>query len=127
MAPRASSSGPTATLTLSIMPGSVTTGVQSVLAGNWIGLLPMWTTAGATYGVPWQVLAAINRIESNDGMNLGPSIAGAIGWMQFMPATWASYGVDANGDGFADPNDPRDAITSAARYLAAAGARSNLA
>jgi len=122
----ARSSGPSAMLTLRIVPGSLTTGLQSLMAGDWLRLLPIWTTAGAAYGIPWQVLAAINRIESNDGLNLGPSIAGAIGWMQFMPRTWAYYGVDANGDGFADPNDPRDAIMSAARYLAASGAQWNL-
>ena len=41
--------------------------------------------------------------------------------MQFMPSTWATYGVDANGDGIADPNNPEDAIFAAARYLSAAG------
>jgi len=123
---RASSSGPGATLTMHIVPGSLTTGFQSLLAGDWLRLLPIWTTAGATYGVPWQVLAAINRVESNDGLNLGPSSAGAVGWMQFMPATWRAYGVDATGDGNANPNDPRDAIISAARYLAASGAQSDL-
>ncbi|HET8895130.1 MAG TPA: lytic transglycosylase domain-containing protein [Gaiellaceae bacterium] len=123
---RASSSGLSAKLTLRIVPGSLTTGLQSLLAGDWLRLLPIWTTAGATYGVPWQVLAAINKVESNDGLNLGPSTAGAIGWMQFMPKTWGYYGVDANSDGFANPNDPQDAIVSAARYLAAYGARWNL-
>ena len=38
-----------------------------------------------------------------------------------MPETWAMYGVDANGDGVADPNNPEDAIFAAARYLSAAG------
>jgi hypothetical protein len=67
------------------------------------------------------ILAAINEIESGFGQNLGPSSAGAVGWMQFMPSTWASYGVDANSDGVKDPNDPDDAIFAAARYLRAAG------
>ncbi|MFL5908111.1 MAG: lytic murein transglycosylase [Solirubrobacterales bacterium] len=67
------------------------------------------------------ILAAINEIESGFGMNLGPSSAGAVGWMQFMPSTWAAYGVDANGDGTEDPNNPNDAIFAAARYLRAAG------
>ena len=52
--------------------------------------------AGAAYGIPWQVLAAINKIESNFGRNMGPSSAGAIGWMQFMPDTWLRWGVDAS-------------------------------
>ena len=41
--------------------------------------------------------------------------------MQFMPSSWATYGVDANGDGFKDPYNPADAIFAAARYLHAAG------
>src|SRR5205085_443258 len=79
----------------------------------------LWRSAGAAYGVPWQVLAAINKIESNFGQNMGPSSAGAIGWMQFMPDTWLRWGVDANGDGIADPWNAADAIVAAARYLAA--------
>ena len=53
------------------------------------------------------ILAAINEIETGFGVNQGPSVAGAVGWMQFMPATWAAYGVDANGDGVKDPATPR--------------------
>jgi murein DD-endopeptidase MepM/ murein hydrolase activator NlpD len=89
-------------------------------------LLSLWQQAGAQYDVPWQVLAAINKIESNFGRNMGPSSAGAIGWMQFMPSTWMRWGVDANGDGIADPWNAADAIFSAARYLAAAGAPTDL-
>ncbi|HEX9352024.1 MAG TPA: lytic transglycosylase domain-containing protein, partial [Gaiellaceae bacterium] len=55
----------------------------------------LWQRAGASYGIPWQVLAAINKIESNFGRNMGPSSAGAIGWMQFMPSTWLRWGTDA--------------------------------
>jgi cell wall-associated NlpC family hydrolase len=81
----------------------------------------IWQAAGNAYGIPWQVLAAINKVETNFGQNLGPSSAGAVGWMQFMPSTWARWGIDANGDGRADPNNPTDAIFSAARYLAGCG------
>jgi murein DD-endopeptidase MepM/ murein hydrolase activator NlpD len=86
----------------------------------------LWQRAGATYGIPWEVLAAINKVESNFGRNMGPSSAGAIGWMQFMPSTWLRWGVDANGDGVADPWSPDDAIFAAARYLAAAGGRTDV-
>ena len=86
----------------------------------------LWQSAGAQYGVPWQVLAAINKVESDFGRNMGPSSAGAIGWMQFMPSTWLRWGVDANGDGIADPWNATDAIFSAARYLGAAGASTDL-
>ena len=86
----------------------------------------LWRRAGSAYGIPWNVLAAINKIESNFGRNMGPSSAGAVGWMQFMPSTWLRWGTDATADGIADPWNPEDAVYSAARYLAAAGAREDL-
>ena len=55
-------------------------------------LLALWQQAGAAYGVPWQVLAAINKIESDFGRNMGPSSAGAVGWMQFMPLDLGALG-----------------------------------
>jgi membrane-bound lytic murein transglycosylase B len=90
-------------------------------------LVPLYRAAGRHYGVPWSVLAAINRVETSFGRNLAVSSAGAVGWMQFMPATWAGYGYDADRDGRADPWDPHDAVWSAARLLAASGARRDLA
>jgi murein DD-endopeptidase MepM/ murein hydrolase activator NlpD len=72
------------------------------------------------------VLAAINEIETDYGRNLNVSSAGALGWMQFMPATWDMYGTDANRDGKADPYNPVDAIFAAARYLKAAGGHSDI-
>ena len=89
-------------------------------------LLDLWQRAGTGYGVPWQILAAINKIESNFGSNMGPSSAGALGWMQFIPDTWMRWGMDADGDGIANPWDPEDAVFAAARYLAAAGAHDDL-
>jgi hypothetical protein len=89
-------------------------------------LLPIWQGAGTAYGIPWQVLAAINKVETDNGRNLSTSSAGAIGWMQFMPGTWLRWGTDANGDGIADPWSPEDAIYSAARYLAASGGQTDL-
>jgi Transglycosylase SLT domain len=90
-------------------------------------LIPIYQRAGARYGVPWVLLASINKFETDFGANLSVSSAGAVGWMQFLPSTWRKYAVDATGDGKADPYSPRDAINSAARYLAAAGVRRNLA
>ena len=84
-------------------------------------LLPIYQACGSEYGIPWQVLASINRIETAFGTNLSVSYAGAQGWMQFMPPTWEAYGVDANGDGKRDPYNPVDAICSAANYLDASG------
>jgi murein DD-endopeptidase MepM/ murein hydrolase activator NlpD len=93
---------------------------------TFVELQPIWQAAAQAYGVPWSVLAAINKIESNFGQNMGPSSAGAIGWMQFMPDTWARWGLDATGDGVADPWNAEDAIYSAARYLAATGGASDI-
>jgi hypothetical protein len=89
-------------------------------------LLPIYQAAGMQYGIRWEILAAINEIETDYGRNLNVSSAGAQGWMQFMPPTWASYGVDANGDGEKDPYNPVDAIFAAARYLKAAGGMSDV-
>ncbi len=86
----------------------------------------LWRSAGSAYGIPWEVLAAINKIESNFGRNMGPSSAGAVGWMQFMPDTWLRWGTDGDGDRIADPWDPQDGVYSAARYLAAAGGMADL-
>ena len=86
----------------------------------------LWEHAGSAYGIPWNVLAAINKIESNFGQNMGPSSAGAIGWMQFMPSTWLRWGVDADGDGVADPWNAGDAVYAAARYLAASGGQTDI-
>jgi membrane-bound lytic murein transglycosylase B len=89
-------------------------------------LLPIYRAAAIQYGVPWQVLAAINEVETNYGSDLSVSSAGAEGWMQFEPSTWLQYGVDALDAGYADPYNPVDAIFAAARYLHAAGASKNL-
>ena len=89
-------------------------------------LLPIYKAAAVQYGVPWQILAAVNEIETNYGTDQSVSSAGAVGWMQFMPATWLQYGVDALDAGYADPYNPVDAIFAAARYLRAAGAQTNL-
>ncbi|HEY1687711.1 MAG TPA: lytic murein transglycosylase [Solirubrobacteraceae bacterium] len=89
-------------------------------------LLPIYQAAEAQYGVPWQVLAAINEVETDYGNDLAVSTAGAVGWMQFMPETWLRYGVDVENSGYADPNNPVDAVFAAARYLRAAGAAQNL-
>jgi cell wall-associated NlpC family hydrolase len=87
-------------------------------------LIPIYQRAAAKYGLGPQgpaVLAGINEVETGFGTNMGPSSAGALGWMQFMPASWQEYGLDANGDGVADPYNPEDAIFAAASYLSIAG------
>jgi murein DD-endopeptidase MepM/ murein hydrolase activator NlpD len=89
-------------------------------------LLPIYQACGTQYGIPWPVLASINRIETAFGTNLNVSSAGAVGWMQFLPSTWKAYGVDANADRRRDPYNPVDAICAAARYLRAAGGQEDL-
>jgi hypothetical protein len=89
-------------------------------------LLPIYQACGTEYGIPWEVLASINKIETAFGTNLNVSSAGAVGWMQFLPSTWETYGVDANGDGRKDPYNPVDAICGAANYLHAAGGNHNI-
>ncbi len=89
-------------------------------------LLPIYQACGTEYGIPWEVLAAINKIETNFGKDLNVSSAGAVGWMQFLPSSWETYGLDANGDGRKDPYNPVDAICAAAHYLKIAGGTKDL-
>lgn len=114
--------------------------------------IPIYKAAAAKYGVPWNLLAAIHRVET-DFSTVRPMISsvGALGPVQFMPLTWlgwsypgsklgnanvprsilddpamikkyGGYGVDANHDGKADPFELSDAIFTCAKYLAAHGA-----
>ncbi len=89
-------------------------------------LLPIYQACGTEYGIPWEILASINKIETGFGTNLNVSSAGAMGWMQFIPSSWEAYGLDANGDGRKDPYNPVDAICAAASYLKAAGGTEDL-
>ncbi|GAA3797219.1 hypothetical protein GCM10022226_15750 [Sphaerisporangium flaviroseum] len=95
----------------------------SSLVGRPASFLDLYKiSAGVCPGLSWTVLAAIGQVESGHGRNNGPSSAGALGPMQFMPATWKAYGVDGDGDGKADIWSAYDAVPSAARYLCANGA-----
>ena len=87
--------------------------------------LELFRESAARYcpGLSWTVLAAIGQIESGFGANNGPSSAGALGPMQFLPSTWREWGISAFGEpGPPNVMDPYDAVPSAARYLCAAGA-----
>jgi hypothetical protein len=87
--------------------------------------IQLFKASAADYcpGLSWTVLAAIGQIESADGTNMGPSSAGALGPMQFLPSTWASWGIDAFGQtGTPDVMNPYDAVPAAARLLCADGA-----
>ena len=93
-------------------------------SGKPTSYIQLFQESAAQYcpGLPWEVLAAIGQIESGFGANTGPSTAGALGPMQFLPSTWAVWGISGFGDkGPPNINDPFDAVPSAARYLCAAG------
>jgi len=97
----------------------------TIPAGAPANYLNLFKASAAKYcpGMSWTVLAAIGQIESGDGANNGPSSAGALGPMQFMPATWAQWGINGFGPpGSPDVMNPLDAVPSAARMLCADGA-----
>jgi hypothetical protein len=86
-------------------------------------LLPFYRAAAQTCeGLDWTVLAAVHKTETSFGRGAVTSSAGAQGPMQFMPETFAAYGVDGDGNGVAETNDVEDAILSAANYLCTNGA-----
>jgi transglycosylase-like protein with SLT domain len=99
-----------------------------VPAGAPADYLELFKRSAAMYcpGMSWTVLAAIAEIESGDGANDGPSSAGALGPMQFLPSTWAEWGIDGFGpSGTPSIMNPLDAVPSAARLLCAAGGGSS--
>lgn len=79
-------------------------------------LLRIYREAERRFGVSWAVLASINFVESAFNKLRSDSAAGAQGPMQFLPATWAAYGLGGN------VHDPHDAIMAAANFLRASGA-----
>jgi len=92
-------------------------------------MLTIYQEAATTCpGLSWSVLAAIGSVETDHGrstlpgVHSGANFAGAQGPMQFMPETWAAYGVDGNGDGVKDVYNSADAVFGAANYLCANGA-----
>lgn len=86
-------------------------------------LIELYQAASETCeGLDWTVLAAIHKVETGFAQGQATSSAGAQGPMQFMPGTFASYGIDGNGDGRTNVNDVEDAVFSAANLLCANGA-----
>jgi soluble lytic murein transglycosylase-like protein len=79
------------------------------------------SAADACPGLHPEVLVAIAHVESRFGRGNGPSSAGAIGPMQFLPETWATYATDGDRDGRTDVMNSIDAMHGAARFLCAHG------
>ena len=113
-----------------LAPAAVSTSLPvdtTAPTGRPANYLQLFQESAARYcpALSWTVLAAIGQIESADGQNMGPSTAGALGPMQFLPSTWTTWGIDGFGDtGAPDIMNPFDAVPSAARLLCADGATS---
>ncbi len=113
-----------------LVPAEVSTSLPvdaTPSAGRPDNYIQLFKDSAARYcpGLSWTVLAAIGQIESADGQNMGPSTAGALGPMQFLPSTWRLWGIDGFGDtGTPNIMNPFDAVPSAARLLCADGAAS---
>lgn len=104
---------------------TATDSVAASLARN--GLNPafaaLYLDVQAKTGTPWQMLAAVHLTETHQsGSTARRSYAGATGPMQFMPATFAHYALDGDGNGTKDISNVSDAMMTAGRYLAAGGA-----
>ncbi|MCL4354801.1 lytic transglycosylase domain-containing protein [Patescibacteria group bacterium] len=87
----------------------------------------VYKEAGAKYGVPWQVLYGIHLTETGlrDGAIFNGQGSGARGPMQFMPSTFAAYATDGDGDGIPNIDNAKDAIHTAANYMAKHGSLDN--
>jgi NlpC/P60 family len=96
-------------------------------------LMPVYQTAADSCpGLPWSVLAAIGKVETNHGRSTAPGVrsganfAGAAGPMQIgiggkAGNTFSAYAIDGDGGG-ANVYSPVDAIFTAANYLCQNGA-----
>jgi membrane-bound lytic murein transglycosylase B len=99
-----------------LSPPSSTARVRVGPAAPAAHLSRWYRQAQRRFGVRWQLLAAVNLVETAFGRMRNASVAGARGPMQFLPSTWRIYGLGG------DIDDPRDAIMGAANYLRASGA-----
>lgn len=105
-----------------VAPQPTAAAVVTPLPGDTASWLPTARQAAATCpGLSSSVLVAIAQVETGLGISLATSSAGARGPLQFLPATWAAYGADGDGDGVADVMNPVDAVRGAARLLCANG------
>jgi membrane-bound lytic murein transglycosylase B len=104
-------------------PGAAAASVRLASAGLKPDYASLYLAAQAKTGTPWQLLAAVHEVETGQsGSTTRSSYAGATGPMQFMPATFAHYALDGDGDGITDIHNVDDAVFSAGNYLRAGGA-----
>jgi peptidoglycan DL-endopeptidase CwlO len=123
--PLVAATGTAATTAAQVTPASASAAALSDIPAAY---LVLYQEAGQRLGVPWQILAAIGRVESDHGRNPNayhPNSAGAVGPMQFLPSTFAEYASAAGHPG-ADILDPHDSIFAAAKMLNHNGAATNL-
>ena len=87
----------------------------------------IYKQAGEKYGVPWQILYGLHLTETGqrDGVIYNGQGSGARGPMQFMPGTFIAYAADGDGDGVPNIDNAKDAIYTAANYLAKHGSLNN--
>lgn len=119
------SAAPAAAVPAPVAPDADAAAIAVRLASA--GLKPdfasVYLAAQIKTGTPWQLLAAVHRVETGQtGSTDRSSYAGATGPMQFMPATFAHYALDGNGDGARDIHNVDDAVFTAGNYLRAGGA-----
>jgi cell wall-associated NlpC family hydrolase len=81
----------------------------------------LYVAAANRYQLPWTLLAGIGMEETAHGRTTATSTAGARGLMQFMPASFAAYGVDGDGDGTTSITSDADSVFTAANYLTRSG------
>ncbi|MGE8081431.1 NlpC/P60 family protein [Peribacillus loiseleuriae] len=93
--------------------------ISNTYSGNGVPpeYMPYYLEGETRYGIPWHILAAVHRIETQFSTTKLESSAGAIGPMQFLPSTWNYYGIDADNNGTADPYSLHDSVITAAYYL----------
>lgn len=108
--------GPRVWRVLSIKPAGTSSRLGEVQLDIPGDQLVVMQQVSITTGIPWQVFAAIAKVESDFGQNMVTSPAGAVGYGQFLPDSWAVYGEGG------DPYDFHDAIPAMGRLLLAAGA-----